>query len=122
MAIGRAYRQCLTGLISMARGTETIQERLATAFLDHLRHIDPQEDLPPALEQQFLELKEMVTTHEPEREGESRVAATTRAMSASQAQEVADAFIAFATNVATAYHEEEGTRQSKNAAAGRDAA
>ena len=105
MAINKAYERCLLALTVMVRGTGSIQKRLRDAFLAHLRHIDPEEDLTPGLAQQFLELKALVTAREPESEGETRVEATTRAMSEAEAQEVADQFIAFATNVAGEYHD-----------------
>ena len=105
MAISRAYERCLLALITLARGTGSLQERLQEAFLAHLRHIDPDKDLPPALAQQFLELKEVVTAREPTSKGETRVEATIRAMSESEARDVADQFIAFATNVVGEYHD-----------------
>ncbi|GIX16408.1 MAG: hypothetical protein KatS3mg119_0594 [Rhodothalassiaceae bacterium] len=106
MAISKAYERCLLALTTMVRGTGSIQERLRDAFLQHLRHIDPESDLTPALAQQFLELKALVTSREPEADGETRVEATTRAMSDHEAQETADQFIAFATNVAGEYHDQ----------------
>lgn len=128
MAISRAYEKCLTGLTCMVRGTGTIQERLAAAFLQHLRHIDPDEDLTPALEQQFLEMKGVVTARAPEHEGESRIEATTREMSEQEAQDAADIFIAFAANVSAVYHEDERLRciregeERARTSEGRDAA
>ena len=89
--MGLAYaHEKLTGAVhALATGPGPINERLADAFVIHLVHVQPKDDLPEHLRTDFERLLGRVTTHGPELEGEGQIHASVRAMTQDEAVEVA---------------------------------
>ncbi|KQP35949.1 hypothetical protein [Methylobacterium sp. Leaf100] len=88
MGIGYAWEKTMVAVTSMASNPDSIQERVAAAYVDSLMHIEPERDLPDDLRPLLAEIKAALTDT-PAVGDEGRVAASARAMGREKATDVA---------------------------------
>ena len=103
MSYARASKKLSEAIEALATSAHpTIQQRLAIAYLFHLRSVEPDE-LPPEVESQFKKLKDELALI-PEQHGTGATVAITNAMSLQDAVAIAKELVRIARVVAAEQH------------------
>jgi hypothetical protein len=103
MSYARANTKLSEAIEALATSAQhTIQQRLAIAYMFHLRSVEPDE-LPPEVESQFKELKDKLTRI-PGQDRTGAIVATTNAMSLQDAVEIAKELVRISHIVAAEHH------------------
>src|SRR5689334_3851494 len=89
MSDGYGFQKFLSAVYGMAQSPLNLQARLRDAFAGSLVHLKEDEDLPPDLRQDFRTITEKLTAREEEIPGEGSIAASARALSDREAEELA---------------------------------
>jgi len=102
MSLNYAHEKLSTAVLSLAQSTESLQNRLAAAYVGSLMLIgvDVQADLPEDLQVAYRLIMERLTSAGVVVEGEGKVAPTIRTMSDSEAQRVISDIVVLANEVA----------------------
>jgi hypothetical protein len=101
MSLSYAWEKLYTAVASIAVSTDSLQERLANAYIFgfHTIGLDVNADLPPDLRSSYHEIvKEL--TKVPAQGDEGTVVATTRVMSDEDAKKLIDQLVSLYDNVA----------------------
>ena len=88
MGIDYAWEKTMVAVTSMAANPDSIQDRIASAFVDSLIRIEPERDLPQDLQPLFAEIWTALTAT-PAKGNEGSAMASARAMDTEQATEIA---------------------------------
>jgi hypothetical protein len=91
MSIGYAWEKLHVGVLILASGNDSVQERLGRAYANSIMRLTP-EDLPEAIREKFEQLEEEMTSVAPSGD-EGRIAATTQAMSEEAASALAEQIV-----------------------------
>ena len=92
MGIDYAWEKTMVAITSMAASPASIQDRIASAFVDSLIRITPEEDLPSDLRPLYEEIRAVFSVT-PAKGGEGTAIASARALSTERAAEVADKIV-----------------------------
>lgn len=88
MGIGYAWEKTMVAVTSMACNPDSIQDRIAAAYVGSLMHIEPERDLPEDLRPLLAEIKAALTGT-PAVGDEGRAVASARAMGHERATDIA---------------------------------
>ena len=106
MSYDRANTKLSEAIEALATSAQqSIQQRLAIAYMFHLRSVEPDE-LPPEVQSQFKELKDKLT-RVPGQDGTGPIVATTSAMSLQDAVGIAKELVRISHIVAVHHRVEE---------------
>ena len=110
MSYDRANTKLSEAIEALATSAQqSIQQRLAIAYMFHLRSVEPDE-LPPEVQSQFKELKDRLT-RVPGQDGTGPIVATTSAMSLQDAVGIAKELVRISHIVAAEHHRVEELHQ-----------